>query len=139
MSAPSAILSTLVRIQNAVDHQDRDKFADCWTEDTRLWIKMFDGEVREFNGRDDLVRRVTATWTGAHSEMRHLVGAAEVAMRNATEASAQFYCTYFAVGASCHVVGLGEYHDLLVSGHDGLWRVKDRKHWFLTPMNLRPM
>jgi hypothetical protein len=37
-------------------------------------------------------------------------------------------------GEASSLAGMGEYHDDLVRGVDGRWRVARRRHRFLTPL-----
>jgi hypothetical protein len=131
------IVSVLTRIQMAVDHQDRETFADCWAQDVNLRIQLFDGHVLEFKSRDELVQGTTGAWSGQPSAMRHLVGAVDVRLDGADRARAHFYCSYYNVGAEPAFVGMGEYRDEMTRGADGRWRVQRRDHVFLTPLTLR--
>lgn len=138
MSDYGEIVSTLVRIQYAVDHRDREAFRDCWTEDTQLHLTMFDGSQSSIMSREDLLGRFTSTWvSGQTSPMRHAVNAVDVRITGPATAKADFYCTYINVGAQPALVGMGEYHDDLEKGGDGKWRVKLRRHTFLTPITLQ--
>ena len=132
-----AIVSTLVRIQHAMDHQDREAFRACWTEDAQVEMVMFDGAKLDFNDRDDLIVRTTGAWTGQAGALRHVVGGVEVTFTDPAAAQATFYCSYIDVGAAPGFAGLGEYRDDLVKGADGTWRVKRRRQVFLTPPPIR--
>jgi|KBSSwiStaDraftv2_1062776.scaffolds.fasta_scaffold182179_2 hypothetical protein len=137
MSDYGEIVSTLVRIQHSVDQQDREAFKDCWTEDMQLHLTMFDGTRSTIPSREDLIARFTAHWTGQPSAMRHAVNGVEVQITGPATARASFYCTYLNVGAEPSLAGMGEYHDELVKSPDGKWRVKLRRHAFLTPLAIR--
>jgi len=137
MSDYGEIVSTLVRIQHSVDHQDREAFKDCWTEDMQLHLTMFDGTTSAIMSREELLTRFTAAWSGQPSAMRHLVASVEVRFTGPGSAKADFYCSYVNVGPEPALAGMGEYHDDLVKGADGKWRVKLRHHAFLTPLAIR--
>ena len=131
------IVSMLTRIQHAVDHQNLEAFKDCWCEDTQLHLTLADGSTSTIPSRADLIARFASGWAGQPSAMRHLVQSVEVNFTGPTTATADFYCSYVNVGDAATFLGVGEYSDELVKAADGKWRVKVRRHRFLTPLALR--
>ena len=118
----------------AVDHEDRDRFADCWAEDLDFELVMPDGKNLVLTGRDKMVEFACARWTGKASSLRHLVAAVWVEPVAENEVQARFYCHYLNVGATPSLAGMGEYEDVVRRGADGCWRVAKRRHRFLTPL-----
>jgi uncharacterized protein (TIGR02246 family) len=135
MSIEAEISSLQSRLMQAVDHQDRATFADCWTEDLDFELVMFDGQVMKLTSRDQLLDFACANWAGQASSLRHLVAAVWVEAEGPDRAVARFYCHYLKVGAEPSLAGMGEYRDILRRGADGRWRVAVRRHVFLTPLD----
>jgi len=129
------IVGAVARIMQAVDHQDREMYRDSWTEDVDFEVVFFGQAPLRVQGRDRMVEQFTASWTGAPSDLRHQLGAIEVQWRGSDEALARFYCTYVRVGNAGTLAGMGEYEDQLAKGGDGRWRVRRRRHVFLTPLS----
>ena len=134
MEAYGDVVSAILKIMQGVDRRDRALFADGWTRDVDFEVTFFAGEPVRVSGRDQLVARFTADWTGEPSALRHQVGAVSVEMHGPGEAHARFYCTYYLTGAAVSLAGMGEYEDVVVREDDGRWRVRRRRHRFLTPL-----
>jgi hypothetical protein len=136
MGQSNEIASMLMRMMLSLDHQDRDGFADCWSQTIRFNAKLFDGQGMAFNSRDEMVEGVTAHWTGQASNLRHQLGGIDIQLQSPDRATAHFYCLYLNVGGDFSLAGMGEYSDEIVREADGHWRVSKRDHSFLTPLNV---
>jgi uncharacterized protein (TIGR02246 family) len=128
------IVSLLARVMRAHDDRDRDLLTSCWTEDAEFEVVFHQGPHHQLRGRDHIVDHITSTWTGPPSSLRHQMGAVEVELDSNGDARARFYASYFNTGDAAAFAGFGHYDNLLAKDSDGRWRIRQRRHLFLTPL-----
>lgn len=134
MDSYSAIPDLIARIQSAVDAEDPDTFADCWTENATLTL-FFVG-VREplrLSGRNAIVEMASSGFNKG-SLLRHLPGTISVQPKGENSARVQSYAMYLTPGDDAP--GVGYYDDEVVRDDSGQWRVERRVHQFLNPIDL---
>lgn len=127
------IVAALTELMWALHHRDQARFADSWSADLDFEVVMF-GQPMRLSGRDEMVSRFTANWTQEPSMIRHQLGVVNVEPLGEGKVRARYYCTYVNVGEEPALAGMGEYDDDLSREPDGRWRVKRRRHRFLTPL-----
>jgi 3-phenylpropionate/cinnamic acid dioxygenase small subunit len=134
MTEYGEIVASLAGLMWALDHHDRERFSDSWSENLDFEVVMFGQKPMRVAGRDALIRSFTGNWTDEPSSLRHQLGAIAVEQLGEDRVRARFYCTYINVGPEPTLAGMGEYDDELVREGDGRWRVCKRRHVFLAPL-----
>jgi hypothetical protein len=125
------ISGLLARATLALDEQDKQGFADCFTEDVAIDIHFHDGRMLAIRGRAELL----ANSKGFNAEVnlvRHLVLTPDIRMDGLDAATARYQQLYVWIGENPRVGGAGDYTDT-VRRVDGVWRIATRTHRFLTP------
>jgi 3-phenylpropionate/cinnamic acid dioxygenase small subunit len=137
MSELVEISSLLARIFHTLDDGDRDGFADCWSADATLRVRLYGQEDPiVLSGREQILGMAAEAFAEPGS-VRHLLGSVAVDALVNDEATVRSYAVYLNVGEHSGLAGMGQYSDR-VRKEGSAWRVVERVHTFLSPLESPP-
>jgi 3-phenylpropionate/cinnamic acid dioxygenase small subunit len=125
-----AIVATLYRYGDALDHGDRDQFLDCFTPDAVYEVRMRLDAGNDFThtGHDELRAYFDGHTHAPAAYHKHVTVNPMVTVRSGTAEAQSYFLRVDAPAAGPAVVlASGRYVDRLERDDDGRWRIRSRR------------
>jgi hypothetical protein len=130
-----AIVNILHAYAHALDYDRRDVFAGLWTATATLAFN-FDAENRNwprgtenlaFEGHERIMEFFGAVAGAPEVYHKHLVVDPSVSIDGDRAVATSYYARLEEAELGPVVASFGRYHDDLVRGEDGVWRIEERR------------
>jgi SnoaL-like domain len=121
----SEIVSLVVSVAWAVDHEEREIFSACWAEDASLRHIDVGGTEVEIIGREKIAAFMNGVWmevAAGGPKMYHIVTSPAVTVKD-DQAELRYYTIHLMSGVKSRPAGVGEYQVSVRREQDGKWRI----------------
>jgi 3-phenylpropionate/cinnamic acid dioxygenase small subunit len=125
-----AILATLYRYGDGLDHDNREEFLDCFTEDAEYLVSVRVDPSKEFgfHGHEELGVYFAGHTHAPAAFHKHVTTNPLVRVDGHTADVQSYFLRVDSPGAGPAIVlAAGRYIDLFERGDDGRWRIRARR------------